>query len=255
MTLDIGDILNSWPYRPGEVNVRRIMGADGRDKFQMRLDLGILQMETSGRPDGTRPHGFESLLEYHEDRFRKHCLEHHEDTFSLDGSECNLLRMEGIMYYHRYLAAFVLADYTTVCEDTHRNLRLFDFLLQHADREEDRLGCEQYRPYVMMMYARARSSLDLQEDDPSHALAVLNQTIEQICEYYRKYDREELIDSSSELATLRSLCRDVRQIIPLDSNDRLRKQLEKAVEEERYEDAAILRDRLGRLGDLRFPEK
>jgi hypothetical protein len=106
-----------------------------------------------------------------------------------------------------------------------------------------------------MMYARARSNLDLQEDDPSHALAVLNQTIEQICDYYRRYDREDLIDNSSELATLRSLCRDVREIIPLDSNDRLRKQLEQAVLEERYEDAADLRDRLGRQGGFRPPEK
>jgi hypothetical protein len=143
----------------------------------------------------------------------------------------------------------VIGDYEVVCRDTHRNLRMFDFMLFHAASEEDRISCEKYRPYVLMMYARARARLDLQEDDPTHALAVLNQTIEQINDYYTKIGRENLIKTSSELSVLHSLCRDVREIIPLDPRDRLKKQLEMAIEEERYEDAAALRDRLGRIRD------
>ena len=242
--LDLVDILNSWPYRPGEVNVRRIKGVDGRDKFQMRLDLGILQMETTGRPDGTRPRGFASLLEYHRAQCMKVCRLDDHSFHTLDSAECNLLRMEGVMYYHRYLAAFVLGDYATVCDDTHRSLMLFDFLLDHAETEEDRDYCEQYRPYVMMMYARARSSLDLHEDDPTHALAVLTQTIEQISDHYRKNNREDLLESSTELTVLRNLSRDVREIIPLGTDERIKKQLQKAIDEERYEDAASLRDKL-----------
>jgi hypothetical protein len=38
----------------------------GDECIQVRLDLGLLQMHVSGRPDGTRPMGFESLLEYYE---------------------------------------------------------------------------------------------------------------------------------------------------------------------------------------------
>ena len=37
----------------------------------MRIDLGLLQMELDGRPDGQRPHGFESLLDYYEARRKK----------------------------------------------------------------------------------------------------------------------------------------------------------------------------------------
>ncbi|MCP4378467.1 MAG: excinuclease ABC subunit B, partial [bacterium] len=65
MTLDIGDIMDQWPYRPGQITARRINGMDGLEKIQLRLDLGILQMNVSGRPDGQRPHGCESLLEYY----------------------------------------------------------------------------------------------------------------------------------------------------------------------------------------------
>lgn len=69
MSIDLSKTLQEWPYEPGQINVRLIEGEDGEAKIQMRLDLGILQLETSGRPDGQRPHGYESLLEYHEARF------------------------------------------------------------------------------------------------------------------------------------------------------------------------------------------
>ena len=68
MNRDLTDILKEWPYEPGELHVRLIEGADGEPKLQVRLDLGLLQMNVEGRPDGERPHGYDSLLEYHEAR-------------------------------------------------------------------------------------------------------------------------------------------------------------------------------------------
>ena len=59
-------MLKGWDYEPGTINVRKINGLDGEPKLQMRLDLGLLQMEMTGRPDGRRPHGSESLLDYYE---------------------------------------------------------------------------------------------------------------------------------------------------------------------------------------------
>ena len=72
MSFDISHILSDWPFKPGEVTARRIVGADGQEKIQVRLDLGLLQMEASGRPDGQRPHGHESLLAYYEYLLQKH---------------------------------------------------------------------------------------------------------------------------------------------------------------------------------------
>src|SRR5262249_54068777 len=63
---DIGPLLKGWDYEPGTINVRKINGADGAPKLQMRLDLGLLQMELTGRPDGAKPHGYDSLLDYFE---------------------------------------------------------------------------------------------------------------------------------------------------------------------------------------------
>ena len=50
----IDEILRDWPYEPDSVSVRLTEGDDGRDVIQMRIEMGVLQLETSGRPDGQR---------------------------------------------------------------------------------------------------------------------------------------------------------------------------------------------------------
>src|SRR5438093_71165 len=54
MSLDLNTILKDWPHENGHVKVRKITGLDGREKLQLRVDLGVLQMEVTGRPDGQR---------------------------------------------------------------------------------------------------------------------------------------------------------------------------------------------------------
>ena len=53
MSKDLGPILGDWPHEPGQITVRKIRGTDGRVKIQLRVDLGLLQMEADGRPDGS----------------------------------------------------------------------------------------------------------------------------------------------------------------------------------------------------------
>src|ERR1700733_13314533 len=69
---DITPLLKGWDYEPGTINVRKVTGLDGTPKLQMRQDLGLLQMELTGRPDGARPNGCESLLEHYEGELREH---------------------------------------------------------------------------------------------------------------------------------------------------------------------------------------
>ncbi len=64
MSDDIRAILKNWDFDPDRFTVRLIHGDDGSDKIQMRIDLGLRQMELTGRPDGEEPFGFESLLDY-----------------------------------------------------------------------------------------------------------------------------------------------------------------------------------------------
>ena len=76
MDFDISDLLSSWEFQPGQVLVRRFTGQDGREKLQLRVDLGLLQMNMDGRPDGKRPHGYDSLFDYYQAKLHKHVAEH-----------------------------------------------------------------------------------------------------------------------------------------------------------------------------------
>ena len=247
MNLDVSDILGKWPYKPGQVSARRIAGRDGREKIQLRLDLGLLQMETSGRPDGQRPNGHESLLAYHEYRLQRFRDEHDtDDGFELDEADCETLRGEAAMYYHRYLAEFVLGEYEAVERDTMRNLRLMELCRRYAREESDRYVLEQYRPYVILMRTRARGQLALEASRPKSALAAVRKGIKEIEAFYENFGDEKMLENSSEIAVLHAMAKEVESKIPVDPIQKLREQLAEAVAAEQYERAADLRDQLQR---------
>ena len=61
---DIDTLLKNWRFRPGEVNARLVKTRTGREVLQMRIDMGVVQMETELRPDGQRPGGAETYYDY-----------------------------------------------------------------------------------------------------------------------------------------------------------------------------------------------
>ena len=61
---DIDSLLRAWEYRPGEVTARLVKTRSGRQVLQMRIDMGVVQMETDLRPDGRRPNGAETYYDY-----------------------------------------------------------------------------------------------------------------------------------------------------------------------------------------------
>ena len=246
MSFDISHIMDDWPYENGQLSARRITGADGRDKLQMRLDLGVLQMEITGRPDGQKPYGFESLQDYYRNQLQLYREGDQEAQFSLDKAACESLRAEAAMYYHRYVTAFILEDFEIVERDTQRNLDLMDFCSDHAAEESDKHLLEHYRPYVVTMNTRARARLALADNQPKVALAAVREAIDRIRRHYERFGADEIDDTNGELAMLNDLADEIEQRVPVDPLTKLRKQLDLAVTEERYEDAAALRDQLSR---------
>ena len=245
---DITPVLRGWSYEPGVINVRKIHGVDGAPKVQMRLDLGLLQMEMNGRPDGVRPHGCESLLEFYEKQLSEHQRRHGTELgFHLSSTQCASLREEAVMYYHRYLSLFVLEEFSGVVRDTARNLRLLDLCGKFAEDEQDRLILEQYRPYIVMMHTRARASLLSQEGKNAEALESVEEGLEQIREFFVRFGQEEAYAESNEVRVLKRFARDIRRKLPVNPVTRLQRKLQKAVKEERYEDAARLRDKISQM--------
>ena len=196
---DISHILRSWDYDiRQEMMVRKIRGADAQMKIQMRLDLGILQMDEEGRPDGKHPHGKESLLDYFEHIVGK--MKHKYGStvdFTLDKDDCYALQQEGIQYYYRYLCFFQLGDYSHAERDTDRNLRLFDFIKKFAAEDKLIQEFEQYRPYVMMMNTRARVLGALKKKNVTRAVDEINHGIDRLERVYERSKEEEGLEGDN----------------------------------------------------------
>src|SRR3979409_2381801 len=108
MNFDISQLLDAWDYQAGQIVVRKFKTKDGTEKIQLRVDLGLLQMNASGRPDGKRPFGHESLLEHYRVKLEKY--RGGEDGFALKTEDCAKLQQEAIQYHHRYICLFQLED-------------------------------------------------------------------------------------------------------------------------------------------------
>ena len=245
---DITPVLRGWDYEPGTINVRKVSGLDGMPKLQMRLDLGLLQMEMVGRPDGLRPHGCESLLEYFEGLLADHKRRNGTELgFQLSSSQCQSLREEAVMYYNRYLSLFVLEEFPGVVRDTARNLRVLDLCGKYAADEQDRLVLEQYRPYITMMNARAAASIEFKDGQYPAALKSVEQGLADIKEFFARFGQEEAYGQSNEVRVLKRFAREIRGKLPVSPEVRLQRKLDRAVKNEEYEEAARLRDKLAAL--------
>jgi hypothetical protein len=245
MSLDLNTILKDWPHENGNVKVRKITGLDGREKLQLRVDLGVLQMEVTGRPDGARPHNCESLLEYHQRRAVRAAGK--GEDYELTPEECAELQQEGIQYYHRYLSLFQVNDFAGVVRDTQRNLDLFTFVAEHTDREELSWSLQQFRPYVLMMNTRAKASIFLGQGKFGDAMAEIERGRDAIANFFHHSNFPELASKSSEIAFLDEWLEEVKAKRPLSKLEIMQREMESAIAGELYERAAVLRDAINLL--------
>lgn len=280
MNPDLTELLDSWKYEPGKINVRLIETSEGRSFVQVRLDLGILQMHLDGRPDGQQPQGFESYLEMVESWIeeaqrvepppsefeadfeaeepggeaplqppRNNHSEPADVPFRLTREQCAILRDEAIQYYHRYLALLALEDYERVVRDTTRNLRVLDTLAQYAEHEEDRQSVAHTKSHVTMMRARALASLAIRDNEPKAAVLAIEEGIEALRRHFANIGHEELFERSSEVQVLQGMKQALTPKLPVSQKAELRKRLDEAVSQENYRLAAILRDELNAMPD------
>ncbi len=246
--VDLESTLRDWPYEAEKISVRKVLGAGGSVKIQMRVELGILQLEAEGRPDGSIPYGCQTLVDYHQKR-----LTRHEETtgaalgYGLTSEECHCLRLEASLFYRRYIAYFVLEEYANVYRDTAHSLRVFDLCRDYAIDPEDRTTLEEFRPYVLMMDARAQAYQASEQGEPASALAHVNRGIMYVKSHLEQQGRSEAIRGSEELKILRALGAEFSQDVPRGSLIATRKALQSAIDEERFEEAARLRDELDSL--------
>lgn len=245
MSEDLSHVLKEWPYEPGKVNVRVITGDDGDPRIQVRLDLGMLQMHVEGRPDGQRPHGFGSLLEYYENQAdEKAAAGDTDEALTLGADDCRALREEAVQYYHRYVALLVLEDFEGVVRDTTRNLRVLDLCAKYAQADSDRTVMEQFRTYITMIRARAMAGQAIKDNEPKAAIHAIDEGLESLRRHYIENDRPEMFDQSGEVQALRGMRDALVPKLPVSQKGELHERLARALEQENYELAAILRDEI-----------
>jgi len=232
---DIANILKEWPYEQGKLNARMVEATDGRPLIQIRIELGVIQMELGGRPDGVIQDGYPTLLTL---------IQEKNVWSSLDPEMCRRLREEGVQLSHRSAALFALGKWAAVIQDCDTNLELFDMCRDHAQEQMDREALEQFRAAVIAMRARAGAEWAVEEGQPSKAVEAVNHGLDQL-----KESLGEDWESSNEVQLLRGMKEVLIPQLPPSERADLKERLSAAIASENYELAAILRDELRLLRD------
>ncbi len=244
MTDDISRILEAWEYEPGELRVRRIDGGHGRPLIQIRMDLGIMQLEWENRPDGVRPHEAASLLDHYRHQRDEHASAGELEPFTLSREDCWALGQEAMQYYWRRISFFELKEYKRAETDAVHNLGILDLCGDHGEQEEDRQIADQYRVFVTAHRIQARALTHLESEEHEPALDVIRAGISEVETILRDQGDPEALETCTELTFLRDWEQEVEDSRPRTEREQLSVDLEEAVEGEKFELAASLRDRL-----------
>jgi hypothetical protein len=238
---DIDRVLRDWPYEPGEISARLVRADDGREVLQMRVEMGVLQLETSGRPDGTQPGGAATYFDY-----LSALAAEGDEPFVLSPEQCNEADREFMQFYHRRICWLALREFRRAANDADHTLAFMDFVAHHSPAEEWTQSHDQYRPFVLFHRTQAAALATLEEAGPRAAMQELNRGLEVFHELFVEHDAEDQFDDDDlvrRLHELRDTLRDQYDLKPS-----LSEQLASAVANEQYELAAKLRDEMARRG-------
>lgn len=251
MDLDIAPLLEGFDYRDGELTARVVVGLDGRDKVQIRIQCGMVQFEADGHPTGDRPFDHESRLAYHRSRIESvRALSGSDAGFSLSPADCAALREEAMLYYARYVACQRLREYARALRDTERNLEVMDLCARYAETPDDRAALEPYRPYVVLMRARARAGQLIEAGELVEAVEVMARATSEtrsLVEDADAVDGDAMELPASVADLFEGMVPAGAHASPLSSLLALHRELEEAVQREDYRRAAALRDEILRF--------
>jgi hypothetical protein len=227
---NIDRILRDWPYEPHSVSVRLVRGADGRDVIQMRIEMGLLQLEVVGRPDGSRPGGHSTYYDLLVDEAQR------DPEMIMTEAQCAEADREFVQFYHRRICWLALREFDKAMRDADHTLTLMDFCRDHSPDEAWTMTHEQYRPFVLFHRTQSATLQALEDEDAEAAIEAVNRGLHGLNELCEDVEENELV------ARLVELRESVREKFAVGRT--LQEQLNDAIASEQYELAAQLRDRL-----------
>jgi hypothetical protein len=236
---DIDFILRQWPFKPGIIAARIVPASDGREVLQMRMEMGLLQMELTGRPDGEHPGGAENCVEWLSELARAE-----GEPLVLNEAQCLEVDREFLQFYHRRICCLALRQFVRAVADADYTLTLMDFLAAHSPNPQWTLSHEQYRPFVLFHRIQAAALLELQESGAEPAIEIIHQGLEQMRGVFAKFGAEEQFDQDELVRQLTEMKESLRNEYRVGKT--LAEQLADAVAAEEYERAARLRDQIAK---------
>jgi len=248
MNLDLDELLGGWESSPDEPSARLVTGRDGVAYVQLRVDLGVLQMRCSARPDGTR-YRTSTALEYVGRRRRAR-----RPLAERDWAE---LERELQQYNLRRIAFTSLADAAMNAEDepaarTHYRRALKDVnrciqalvLLEHHQAGSANVSGSML-PTLLFNRARIRARIRTIDRDFEKALLEIERGLETLTDVFERGGFDEAqIESDPGVSYLRQLARLVRAQGGIGKT--LREQLQEAIDNDDFERAAELHEALER---------
>lgn len=235
---NISDILQDWDYDSQSIRARIVAGQDGEaDVLQMRVEMGIIQMAVDGRPDGIRPEGFATYLDY--------LLQEeisHGNEWDLNDEQCMEVDREFMQFYQRRISWLSIKEYQQVVRDADHTLALMDFCKRHSPDDGWTIVHEQYRPFVLFHRTQAAAYHQLNESTPQAAIECINDGLNTIRSIFESHDLEEHFDEDELVSQLRDIRESLRDEYSVGKT--LHEQLADAIASEQYERAAEIRDQL-----------
>jgi hypothetical protein len=145
------------------------------------------------------------------------------------------------------LAFEALSEHARVVRDASRNLRVIQFVADHAQSDEDIAAFERTRPDLLRAKTIATARLMLATGEQRAAVVVIDDGLEIMAQWYAARGMGRQLDASPEVAALRAMRDSLSPRLPASQKAELRDRLAAAIKAENYELAAILRDELKQI--------
>ncbi len=241
MKKDIDAALANWDYKAETIQARQVTAHDRRTVLQMRLDMGIVQMEAVDRPDGTRPHGHATYFDFLKAKSAAAVAANRD--FQLNEEHCREADREFMQFYQRRICWLTLGEYRKAVEDADHTIHFMDFVRDHSPSEEFTEAHEQYRAFVLFHRTQAAAAADAEDEDAEGAIDVLRSGAAAIREILIEEEAEEFDEENDPmLLQLKRLEEEIRSRHNIGLT--MQEQLDTAIANEQYEVAARLRDEM-----------
>jgi hypothetical protein len=232
MELDLTAFLREFGFEPGRVNARLVKASDGREVLQVRVELGALQMEVAGRPDG-QPSVLEALRAQRSGA----------PGATLGVADGAALRLELVMIQQRAVAFLAVGDAVRAHRDASLLVEGTELLVQRGLSAE-REWADGARFSVLVLRTRCAAMALIAAGRTRDAGLAIETGLEALAVAAERIGIADGFDSLGDVIALRTMRDTLVPQLPPAQRAELEGRLRAAILAENYELAAILRDEL-----------